>query len=91
MPYRKGIVSFHLKPFSVSKMFLICNQAAQEWPSTHKVRLQNIVPHCLGDHVKCGEKWCHGKSDAGYKHKSLPYGKYLHGEELKKGLTQVSD
>ena len=36
---------------------------------------------------KCDEKWCNGKTDASYKHKSLLYGRYLCGEELKKDLN----
>ena len=33
---------------------------------------------------KCDEKWCNGKTDASYKHKSLLHGRDLCGEELKR-------
>ena len=58
-------------------------------PVLTKASIQNIVPHCFRDHKKCNEKWCIGKLDASYKHKSLPYGRDLCGEELKKDLNSV--
>ena len=53
-----------------------------------KASAQNIVPHCFGDREKCNEKWCSGKFEASYKHKSLPYGRDLCGEKLKKDLNR---
>ena len=48
-----------------------------------------IVPHCFGDNEKYNEKWCSGKLDASYKHKSLPYGRNLCGDGLKKDLNRI--
>ena len=48
-----------------------------------------IVPHCFADHERCDEKWCSGKCDASYKRKSLPYGRDLCRDELKKDLNWV--
>ena len=53
-------------------------------PVLKKASIQNVVSHCFGDHEKCDEKRCSGKFDASYKHKSLPYGRDLCGEETKK-------
>ena len=48
-----------------------------------------IVPHAFGDHDNCKE-WCGYKRDTkSYKHKDLPYGKDLMGENLKKALDEV--
>ena len=49
-----------------------------------------IVPHAFGDHTKCSQSWCRWKQDAAlFKHSYLPYGKDLHGEELKNALHDI--
>ena len=54
--------------------------------------LSAIVPHCFGDHTKFSDKWCgYSKDPENYKHHSLPYGKDLTGDELKKDLTKIFD
>ncbi|XP_070547580.1 uncharacterized protein [Ptychodera flava] len=52
--------------------------------------LKAIVPHAFGDHVYCDSRWCQFMKDpAQYKHRSLPYGKDLCGEDLRKDLDRV--
>ena len=52
--------------------------------------LRCIVPHAFGDHCNCEVTWCGFKTDpASYKHKELPYGKYLHGEKLQSALNTL--
>ena len=54
-----------------------------------KQSIQLIVPHAFGVHENCKE-WCAYKKDsATYKHKDLPYGKDLTGENLRKALEEV--
>ena len=51
--------------------------------------LNAIVPHAFGDHDYC-QDWCGFLKDPGnYKHKTLPHGKDLSGEELRKDLSNV--
>ena len=52
--------------------------------------LNNIVPHCYGDHTGCGD-WCKGKTEPNtpYKHRLLPGGKDLTDIQLKNFLTGV--
>ena len=49
-----------------------------------------VIPkHAFGDHSCCG-KWCgHLKDPNTYRHKTLPHGKDLQGEELRQELIQV--
>ncbi|XP_020621317.1 uncharacterized protein LOC110058995 [Orbicella faveolata] len=55
-----------------------------------KTGMQNIVPHAFGDHHGCDESWCGSKKDPEhYNHKDLPYGKDLHGDNLKSALTSL--
>ena len=55
-----------------------------------KTGMQNIVPHAFGDHYGCDESWCGSKKDPeNYNHKDLPYGKDLHGDNLKSALTSL--
>ena len=92
MPYRKSITSFHPKLFSTFKnVFFTQSSSTRMIQYSKKASIQNIAPHCFGDHEKCDEKWCSGKFDASYKHKLLPYGRDLCGEEFKKDLNQVSE
>lgn len=52
--------------------------------------LQQIVPHAFGQHENCDQHWCgYAKDSTSYKHKSLPYGKDLSGEELFSDLSMV--
>ncbi|XP_053391808.1 uncharacterized protein LOC128554565 [Mercenaria mercenaria] len=51
--------------------------------------LQQIVPHIFGEHTDC-ENWCgYLNNPDTHKHKSLPYGRDLSGDELRKDLTAV--
>ena len=48
-----------------------------------------IVPHSFGDHSKCG-LWCkHSKDPEGYRHSTLPGGRNLRGEKLRKFLNSL--
>ncbi|CAB4000413.1 exonuclease R569 [Paramuricea clavata] len=52
--------------------------------------LKCIVPNAFGIHTDCSESWCRWKQEpAMYKHAYLPYGKDLHGEELKLTLNDI--
>ena len=52
--------------------------------------VQNITPHLLGDHRKCGQ-WCEFlKNPESYKHRGLPYGKDLQSPQLKTDLQAVT-
>ena len=48
-----------------------------------------IVPHAFGDHGNCKQLWCGYKKDSNYKHKDLPFGKDLVGDNLRKSLEEV--
>lgn len=55
-----------------------------------KTGMQNIVPHAFGDHHGCDESWCGSKKDPeNYNHRDLPYGKDLHGDNLKLALISL--
>ena len=57
-----------------------------------KAAIKNIVPHAFGDHDGCNETWCGYKKDpANYSHRDLPYGKDLHGDNLRPTLTSLFD
>ncbi|XP_044579252.1 uncharacterized protein LOC123261620 [Cotesia glomerata] len=54
-----------------------------------KAAILNIVPHAFGEHDACG-LWCNYASDPeGFKHKYLPGGKPLTGDELKASITPI--
>ncbi|XP_061180737.1 uncharacterized protein LOC133189369 [Saccostrea echinata] len=47
--------------------------------------IRAIVPHSFGDHSHCDSHWCgYLKDPSNYKHSSLPYGKDLLGDNLKR-------
>jgi signal-transduction protein with cAMP-binding, CBS, and nucleotidyltransferase domain len=72
------------------KCFIVAVNQNKGDPKSMQTSLKCIVPHALGDHTKCNESWCRRKQDhALYKHSYLPYGKYLHGEELKNALNDI--
>ena len=51
--------------------------------------LNSIVPHVFDDHSQCGS-WCgYVKDPINYKHKTLPWGKGLTGDDLKKDLERL--
>ena len=59
-------------------------------PEGVRSRLLCIVDHAFGDHSSCSEEWCgFFKDKENYKHKSLPYGKDLVGEDLRRILENV--
>ena len=44
----------------------------------------------IGEHKNCKDNWCRYLKDSkGYKHSSLPHGKDLKGDELRKSLTSL--
>ena len=55
--------------------------------------MKAIVPHAFGDHQECQEhklNWCdHAKNPEEYRHKDLPNGKDLQGENLRTVLTDL--
>ena len=59
-------------------------------PERVRSRLLCIVDHAFDDHSSCSEEWCEFFKDReNYKHKSLPYGKDLVGEDLRRSLKNV--
>ncbi|VDI36869.1 Hypothetical predicted protein [Mytilus galloprovincialis] len=61
-------------------------------PENLRKVLKSIIPHAFGDHILCDKTWCqYHKNPDTYKHKSLPYGKNLTGEELRNELNKLFD
>ncbi|XP_062576921.1 uncharacterized protein LOC134267321 isoform X2 [Saccostrea cucullata] len=55
-----------------------------------KKNLKQIVPHAFGEHDQCDSKWCTYKTNPEeFRHKSLPSGKDLQGDELKNDLNII--
>ena len=79
------ILSSKIIPY-LQKYFSYTIKQHKNDPLLTRTTIQNIVPSCFGDHIKCDEKQCKGKF---YEHKSLQYGKELCGEKFKKDLNQV--
>ena len=50
--------------------------------------IENIVPHVFGVHRECGD-WCKFKTNITHKYTALPYGKCLHGPELREALSHL--
>lgn len=72
------------------KCFTYCIAQNKGNHTKMKTGMQNIVPHAFGDHHGCDESWCGSKKDPeNYNHKDLPYGKDLHGDNLKSALTSL--
>ncbi|CAB4015843.1 exonuclease R569, partial [Paramuricea clavata] len=72
------------------KCFMVAVNQNKGDPKSMQTSLKCIVPHAFGDHTKCNESWCRWKQDPTlYKHSYLPYGKDLHGEELKNALNDI--
>ena len=56
----------------------------------YRIMTKSIAPHAFGDHSKCERRCCSFKSNpTTYRHKDLPYGKYLHGEKLQSALANI--
>ena len=52
--------------------------------------LRAIVPHAFGDHGTCSISWCkYLKDPVSYRHSTLPHGKDLEEEGLKKDLQET--
>ena len=50
---------------------------------------KNIPEHAFGNHEECGS-WCGYQNDPeNYRHKTLPHGQDLQGDDLKAELVQV--
>ena len=59
-------------------------------PTGVKNGLRAIVPHAFGDHGTCSISWCkYLKDPVSYRHSTLPHGKDLEGEDLKKDLQET--
>ncbi|XP_070573930.1 uncharacterized protein [Ptychodera flava] len=73
-----------------TEVFQLCLSQNSSSASDLEKNLKAIVPHAFGDHVYCDSRWCQFMKDpAQYKHRSLPYGKDLCGEDLRKDLDRV--
>ena len=71
------------------KMFGYTVKCNKGNPGGVRSRLLCIVDHAFGDHSSCSEEWCgFFKDRENYKHKSLPYGKDLVGEDLRRSLKK---
>lgn len=58
-------------------------------PAATKASIINVVDHSFGSHTNCGA-WCgFTKDPSSYVHKSLPGGKNLTGDELRKDLKAL--
>ena len=68
------------------KQFLV-HAITQNKDSAEKIRaaVNDMVNHAFGEHKNCKDHWCRYLKDSkGYKHSSLPRGKDLKGDELRK-------
>jgi cytochrome c551/c552 len=72
------------------KMYSYALRQNQGNPKALSDNLGSIVPHAFGDHGQCNDKWCrYSEKPEAYKYSSLPHGKPLTGDDLKKDLTNV--
>lgn len=72
------------------KCFSYCVHQNKNNKSELTKHLKCIVPHAFGDHSNCDQSWCRFYTNPEtYHHNELPYGKDLHGVELKNALTQI--
>lgn len=72
------------------KCFSYCVHQNKDNKSELSKHLKCIVPHAFGDHSNCDQSWCRFYTNPeAYHHNELPYGKDLHGEELKNALTLI--
>ncbi|XP_062621637.1 uncharacterized protein LOC134283204 [Saccostrea cucullata] len=59
-------------------------------PEGLQSNIRAIIPHSFGDHSLCDSHWCgYLKDSSNYKHRSLPYGKDLVGDDLKRDLQEM--
>lgn len=73
----------------IQKCFKYCLRQNKGNPSSLKSALSQIVPHAFGDHDECKE-WCAYKKDpTTYRHRDLPGGKDLTGEDLRAALEDA--
>ena len=83
-PLTTRVIKYFQKCFSYA---IAQNQGK---PLECKSALHQIVPHAFGNHENCPERWCGYKIDPEqYKHKGLPYGRDLSGDELKADVAAV--
>ena len=74
----------------IQKMYTYALRQNQGNPNDIRDALSAIVPHCFGCHEKCAISWCGFLIDpSSYKHKSLPHGRDLEGDQLKQDLTPL--
>jgi len=75
----------------LSRCFNYCISQNKNNPEGLKQGIKCIVPHAFGDHQNCNKTCCRASACLAYKYGDLPYGKDLHGEALKKALTDIFD
>ena len=74
----------------LTKCFSYCVTQNAGDSKSLKQGLQCIIPHAFGEHTSCNVSWCGYKQNpTAYKHTDLPNCKDLHGEALKKVLTEL--
>ena len=74
----------------LQKCFSYCIHQNKNNPSQLSKEIKAIIPHAFGDHSKCSPMWCRfHEGPLGYTHHELPYGKDLHGEQLKSALESI--
>ena len=73
----------------LSKCFSFAVRTSKDNADGVRQNLLCIVPHAFGCHDNCGA-WCgYAKDPASYRHKSLPGGKDLAGDSLKRDLEHI--
>ena len=76
----------------LQKCFSYAIKQNKDDPQGIRKNLRAIVLHAFGNHSSCGISWCkYLKDPVGDRHTTLPHGKDLEGEELKKDLMQVTE
>lgn len=84
----KRSISTNVIDYFVKDMLYAIKQNQTDEENLKKT-INAIVPHAFGDHTHCSS-WCGYLSDPnGYKHKTLPYGRDLKGDDLRTDLENI--
>ena len=82
-----------LSPMVISyfqKLYSYCIRQNQDSVEKLTSGLNNIVSHAFGIHENCDELWCgYKRNPETFKFSSLPYGKPLSGDDMKKDLEAL--